>query len=70
MAKDASILGMTLWNVAPAEASAIAAGIGAGLREGYLRPVTGRAFPLAQASAAHRAVLEPGAHGKVALLPR
>lgn len=70
MGKDASILGMALWNVPVAEASAIAAGVNAGLAAGYLRPVAGRSFPLAQASEAHRAVLEPGAHGKIALLPR
>ena len=70
MGKDASILGMALWNIPPTDVPAITAGVNAGVAAGYLRPVTGRAFPLAQASDAHRAVLEPGAHGKIALLPR
>ena len=70
MAKDASILGMTLWNVPPSDLSAVAAGVNAGLAAGYLRPVAGRTFPLQEAAAAHQAVLEPGAHGKIALLPR
>jgi NADPH2:quinone reductase len=40
-----------------------------GLEKGELRPVIGREFPLAQASDAHRAVMEPGASGKIVLTP-
>jgi hypothetical protein len=31
--------------------------------------VVGREFPLADAPAAHEKVMEPGAHGKIVLLP-
>jgi NADPH2:quinone reductase len=41
----------------------------AGVAEGALRPVVGREMPLAEAAAAHVAVLEPGAHGKIVLVP-
>lgn len=38
-----------------------------GLRDGSLCPAVGRTFPLALAPEAHRAVLEPGACGKIVL---
>ncbi len=41
----------------------------AGLENGTLRPVVGRELPLADAPAAHEAVLEPGALGKIVLVP-
>ncbi len=41
----------------------------AGLENGTLRPVIGKEFPLAEAAQAHRAVMEPGALGKIVLLP-
>jgi NADPH2:quinone reductase len=69
MAKDAAILGLVLWNALPAELSAILAALDAGLANGTLRPVVGREFPLAEAAAAQKAVLEPGAYGKIVLLP-
>jgi peptide/nickel transport system substrate-binding protein len=37
--------------------------------DGSLKPVVGREMPLAEAAEAHRAVLEPGAHGKIVLVP-
>src|SRR5256712_12797885 len=69
MGKDASIHGLSLWNASPAEVASIMAAISAGLANGTLKPVVGREFPLAQAAAAHQAVLEPGAYGKIVLLP-
>ena len=33
-----------------------------------LRPVIGKEFPLAEAAQAHRAVMEPGARGKIILV--
>jgi NADPH2:quinone reductase len=41
----------------------------AGVAEGRLRPIIGREMPLADAASAHVAVLEPGAHGKIVLVP-
>lgn len=67
MSKDSDIRGMTLFNTPPAETAEIHAALGAGLRSGTLRPVIGREFPLAEAAAAHEAVMAPGAHGKIVL---
>jgi NADPH2:quinone reductase len=68
MARDAAILGMTLFNVSPADLTAIHAAIGAGLQCGALSPVVGREMPLGEAPRAHEAVLEPGALGKINLV--
>jgi NADPH2:quinone reductase len=68
MGRDGAILGMTLFNAAPAELAAIHAAIGAGLTTGALNPVVGREMPLSEASRAHEAVLEPGALGKIVLV--
>jgi NADPH2:quinone reductase len=69
MGRDAAILGMTLFNVTPAELESIHAAIVAGLTNGSLKPVVGRELPLADAAAAHQAVMEPGALGKIVLVP-
>jgi NADPH2:quinone reductase len=47
----------------------IHAALRAGLENGSLRPVVGKELSLAEAPAAHRAVMEPGAFGKIVLLP-
>lgn len=67
MSRDAEIRGMVLFNASPEELASIHAGIFAGLENGTLRPVIGREFSLAEAPAAHRAVMEPGALGKIIL---
>jgi NADPH:quinone reductase len=38
------------------------------LEDGTLRPVIGRQLPLAEAPEAHRALLEPGAFGKIVMV--
>ena len=38
-----------------------------GLEIGALKPLVGRELPLAEAASAHRAILEPGALGKIVL---
>ena len=68
MGRDAAILGMTLMNSTPDDRVRIHAAIDAGLANRSLRPVVGREFPLAEAAAAHVAVMEPGAYGKVVLV--
>lgn len=69
MTREASIHGVFLFG-APAEDLARAhAALGAALRNGVARPVIARELALDQAAAAHQAVLEPGAHGKVVLIP-
>ena len=69
MTRDASILGMTLFNISPQEFVSIHAALGAGLEAGTLSPVVGRELPLAEAARAHEEVLKPGAHGKIVLTP-
>jgi NADPH2:quinone reductase len=67
MGKDASVFGLSLFNAPEAEMSEIHAAIFEGLRAGFLKPVVGKTFPLAEAVEAHRAVVEQKAHGKIVL---
>ena len=69
MGRDAAILGMTLFNVTEPEFVEIHAALIAGLADGTLNPVIGREIPLAEATRAHQAVMEPGALGKIVLVP-
>ena len=69
MGRDAAILGMTLFNVAEPDFAEMHAAIIAGLENGTLNPVVGREMPLADAARAHEAVMEPGALGKIVLVP-
>jgi NADPH2:quinone reductase len=69
MMKESTVVGLSLWNATPAEMRSIHAALVAGLACGTLRPVVGRELPLKEAPAAHAAVLEPGAYGKIVLLP-
>src|SRR6185436_15122001 len=69
MGRDATILGMTLFNVTDADFVEIHAALISGLANGTLSPVVGREMPLADAARAHQAVMEPGAHGKIVLAP-
>lgn len=69
MNRDATILGMLLFNATAEEAASLHAALGAGLENGTLRPVIGRRLPLAEAARAHEAVMAPGAYGKIVLIP-
>lgn len=69
MGRNASVLGMVLFNATEAQRQAMHAAIVAGLENGTLNPVVGRELPLAQAAAAHEAIMAPGAYGKIVLLP-
>jgi NADPH2:quinone reductase len=69
MARDAAILGMTLFNATREDLEEIHAGLGAGFACGTLTPVVARELPLADAPKAHAAVMEPGALGKIVLVP-
>ena len=69
MRRDADIRGMTLMNVTDDVLHGIHAALVAGLENGTLRPVIGREMPLADAARAHEAVMQPGAHGKIVLVP-
>ncbi len=69
MTKDVTITGFVLWNATAAEKASIHAALVAGLANGTLRPVVGQEIELADAPRAHQAVLEPGAYGKIVLVP-
>jgi len=69
MMKELDIRGIALWNATDAQMRPIMADILAGVAEGALRPIIGKEMPLADAAEAHIAVLQPGAYGKIALIP-
>jgi NADPH2:quinone reductase len=69
MNKNAAILGVALFNTTPAQLVGLHAALVEGLANGTLRPVIAMELPLAQASRAHEAVMEPGHHGKIVLVP-
>ena len=67
MARDAAILGMTLFNATDADLASIHAALVAGLATGSLAPIVSRELRLADAPAAHEAVARGGAVGKIVL---
>lgn len=69
MGRDATVLGMTLLNVSDRDLTEIHAALVSGLSTGVLNPVVGRELPLAEAAAAHEAIMQAGALGKIVLLP-
>jgi len=69
MGRDATVLGMALWNSSDRELASLHAAIGAGLAGGVLKPVVGTELPLREAAKAHAQVLAPGAYGKIVLIP-
>jgi NADPH2:quinone reductase len=69
MSRTADIRGMSLMNATPKELKGIHAAIFAGLKNGTLGPIINKSFPLADAAKAHEAVLAPGSHGKIVLIP-
>jgi NADPH2:quinone reductase len=68
MQRDVDLRGMALPNTPPGEMASIHAALVAGLENGTLHPVIGKEFPLSEAAEAHRAVMEPGALGKIVLV--
>jgi len=69
MQRRASAHAFTLWRITDSEEAEIHAGIIAGLDNGTLRPIVGKELPLAEAIRAHKEVMEPGAFGKIVLIP-
>jgi NADPH2:quinone reductase len=68
MQRDVDIRGLVLPNTPPKELASIHAALVAGLENGTLRPVIRKELPLAEATEAHRALMEPGAMGKIVLV--
>jgi NADPH2:quinone reductase len=69
MSRNADICGVFLAGASANVVEEIHASIFAGLENETLRPVIAREFPLADAAEAHRAVMAPGASGKIVLIP-
>ena len=69
MTKDVSVFGLALWGIPPDEIRRAHAAIIAGLKSGALNPVVGTEMPLRDAAKAHEQVMEPGAKGKIVLIP-
>lgn len=69
MMKELDIKGTALWNMTADQIKPIMQDILAGIADKSLNPIIGKEFPLSEAARAHDAVLEPGAYGKVVLIP-
>ena len=69
MSRNAAILGMSLHTVPERDRASIHAALDASLVNGTVRPIVGQELSLAEAPKAHQAVLEPGAYGKIVLVP-
>lgn len=69
MSRHAEVLGMILFGASEQELAGVHSAVVAALESGVARPVVGQEIPLAEAAQAHVAVLEPGAYGKIVLIP-
>lgn len=69
MGKNASILGMSLFNTPTEEMTEIHEHLFTMLSEGSLKPVIHSELPLAQAGDAHDLVMQSGINGKIVLIP-
>jgi len=69
MTRDATILGMSMWNASTEDVVSIHSALVAGLENKTLRPVIRLEIPLAEAARAHKTVMEAGAYGKIVLIP-
>ncbi|WP_432455832.1 MULTISPECIES: NADPH:quinone reductase [unclassified Agarivorans] len=67
MARDACIMGMALAHADSAQLKQIHTALYAGAEAGFVRPVIGQSFALAETSAAHQAVMQAGAHGNIVI---
>jgi NADPH2:quinone reductase len=68
MSRDASVTGLTLFNASLEDLQRIHRALAAGFQSGALAPAIDKSFPLAEAAAAHRAVMEQGHAGKLVLV--
>ncbi len=67
MGKDAVIYGLSLFNAVGNDMKEIHEAIYNGLKDGYLKPIVGKKFALAEAAKAHHEVIESKALGKIIL---
>lgn len=69
LGREASILGMSLYNANENELASMHAAFSAGLENGTIKPVVSREVLLAEAATAHHAVMESSTLGKIVLIP-
>jgi NADPH2:quinone reductase len=69
MQRDATILSMMIPNASDTEFASIHAALVAGLANGSLKPVINQELPLKDAPRAHELLIQPGAYGKIVLIP-
>src|ERR1017187_2241498 len=69
MQRDATILSMMLPNASEIDLASIHAALVAGLANGSLKPVINQELPLKDAPRAHELLMQPGAYGKIVLIP-
>ena len=69
MGKNASILGMAIFNATANEMKQMHAGIQAGVADGRFKPLIRMELPLGEAPQAHVKVMEAGGNGKIILVP-
>ncbi len=69
MSRSASVRGFVLWSISEADEADMITGLEAALESGTVRPVVGKELSLSEAARAHKEVMEPGAHGKIILVP-
>jgi NADPH2:quinone reductase len=58
-----------MFNATPEDLKQVHAALEAGLENRTLNPVIGKELPLADVITAHAAVMEPGAYGKIVMIP-
>jgi len=69
MQRDAVVTGMMLLNVPEKDVAGIHVELAAGLANGSLKPVINQQLPLKDAPRAHELIMQPGAYGKIVLIP-
>jgi NADPH2:quinone reductase len=68
MARNADVRGVMVFGTPAPVLTEAHLAIVSGLKEGKLRPIIAREFPLADAAEAHKALMAPGASGKIVLV--
>jgi len=69
MQRDATIFSMMMPNASEIDLASIHALLVAGLANGSLKPVINQELPLKDAPCAHELLMQPGAYGKIVLIP-
>jgi len=69
MSRRASIHGVMLWLITEKEALEIDSNIYSGLERGLFHPIIREEIPLSEAQKAHTKIMQPGAYGKIVIVP-